>query len=413
LQTLTQITKAVILAVAVCALWSPIGVPVRAEKSPQNVPAALGPENEKPVAEVLVREAQKALSREDWEAAIREYEKLVKVAPGRADFLLNLAVAYYSAGQPSQAVPALRQALKIKPGLSAARDYLGASLAENGQCREALPHLRKSAKRVVDPHLKRSVGLSGVRCAMALGELDEAIDFIRQLNRAFPGDPEVLYLSAHVYSDLSIRASQELLFKAPASYQVRLLNAEALETQGKWDDAAAEYRQVLAQNPRLPGIHYRLGRLLLSAPKTATTLEDARREFEEELRVDPRNAGAQYVLGEIARKARQWPQAIERFSSAARLDPTFADAFIGWGKSLVSAGRPGEAAKPLESAVKLQPDNPVAHFQLATAYRRAGRTEDAERQFALHREASEKARQRTESIQRAVLGPPQTAEPPE
>ncbi len=50
------------------------------------------------------------------------------------------------------------------------------------------------------------------------------------------------------------------------SYQAHELNAEALEMRGKWDEAAKEYRAVLQQNPRLPGIHFRLGRLLLSKP---------------------------------------------------------------------------------------------------------------------------------------------------
>jgi tetratricopeptide (TPR) repeat protein len=359
------------------------------------------------------RDAQNALSREDWPAAIRGYERLVKLSPDRADFFLNLGIAYYSAGQPFEAVPALRQASKLKSDLTAARDYLGASLAQVGQCREALPLLKKSISRITDQHLKRVVGLGGVRCSMSVGQADEAIDFIRRLNRDLPNDPEILYLSVHVYSDLSMKASQDLLFKAPASYQVHLLNAEALETQERWDDAAYEYRQVLAKNPALPGIHYRLGRLLLSAPKKPTTTEDARREFEEELKIDPRNAGAEYVLGELARQARQWPQAIEHFSRVSKLNPTFADAFIGLGKSLVSAGRPEEAVKPLETAVRLQPENPVAHFQLATAYRRAGRKDEAEREFAAHRKTSEQARQRTEGIQNAVLGPPQTAEPPD
>jgi tetratricopeptide (TPR) repeat protein len=359
------------------------------------------------------REAQDALRREDWPAAIRGYEKLVKLSPGRADVFLNLGIAYYSAGQPLEAVPALRQASKLKPDLATARDYLGASLSQIGQCGAALPLLKKSISRITDQHLKRAVGLGGVRCAMSVGQAEEAIDFIRRLNRDLPNDPEILYLSVHVYSDLSMKASQDLLFKAPASYQVHLLNAEALETQERWDDAAYEYRQVLAKNSALPGIHYRLGRLLLSAPKKPTTTEDARREFEEELRIDPRNAGAEYVLGELARQARQWPQAIEHFSRVSQLNPTFADAFIGLGKSLVSAGRPEEAVKPLETAAKLQPENPVAHFQLATAYRRAGRKEEAEREFAVHRKTSEQARQRTEGIQNAVLGPPQTAEPPE
>src|SRR6058998_3557549 len=99
---------------------------------------------------------------------------------------------------------------------------------------------------------------------MSRSQPDEAVSFVQMLSREFPNDPEVLYLTVHLYSDLSIRASQKLLQTAPESYQVHLLNAEALETQGKWQEAAAEYRTVLSQNPRVPGIHYRMGRLLLS-----------------------------------------------------------------------------------------------------------------------------------------------------
>ena len=60
----------------------------------------------------------------------------------------------------------------------------------------------------------------------------------------------------------------------------------------------------------------------------------------------------------------------EHFSRAAKLDPTLADAFIGLGKSLAGAGRPADAVAPLEAAVKLQPENPVAHYQLAFRMRR-------------------------------------------
>ena len=71
---------------------------------------------------------------------------------------------------------------------------------------------------------------------------------------------------------------------------------------------------------------------------------------------------------------------------------------------------------PLETAEKLQPDNPVPHFHLATAYRRTGRRQDSDREFALHQQASEKARQTQQKIQAGVSGPqevlgPQAAEP--
>ena len=292
----------------------------------------------------------------------------------------------------------------------------GVELAETGQCREAVPMLAKSLSRLADKELQKMAGFDGIRCAMAADQMDSALDFIRVLNRELPRDPEVLYLAVHVFSDLSVRASQQLLFTSPGSYQVHELNAEALETQGRWNDAAMEYREVLKKNPRLPGIHYRLGRLLLSAPRTATSRDEARREFEEELKLNANNAGAEYVLGELAREDEQWPAAIEHFSHAAKLDAGFGDAFIGLGRSLISGGRPAEAVAPLEIAEKLLPDNPAAHFNLATAYRLTGRKPDADREFALHQQTSEKMRQMKEQIHAGVTGPqnpmgPQKDEP--
>jgi tetratricopeptide (TPR) repeat protein len=292
----------------------------------------------------------------------------------------------------------------------------GTDLAEAGQCGQALPLLTKSVSHLADKDLKKRVGFYGLRCAMAMNQTDPALDFIRMLTHEFPNDPEVLYLATHVFSDLSIRASQALLYTAPGSYQVHELNAEALETQGNWKDAAVEYHEVLKKNSNLVGIHYRLGRLLLSAPKTATSREEAGREFEEELKIDPTNAGAEYILGELAREDEQWPAAIQHFGRAAKLDAGFADAFIGLGRSLIAGGRAAEAISPLETAEKLQPDNPVPHFHLATAYRRSGRKQDADREFNLHQQTSEKARQSQQNIQAGVTGPqevlgPQKAEP--
>jgi len=123
-------------------------------------------------------------------------------------------------------------------------------LLETGRCAEGLPHVRKLYVRAA-PELKRKLGSSGVRCAMKLNQRSEAAALIEALNRDFPNDPDVLYLTVHTYSDLSLRASQALLFSHPDAYQVHQLNAESLEMQERWDDAAHEYRAVLEKNPQL------------------------------------------------------------------------------------------------------------------------------------------------------------------
>ncbi len=264
-------------------------------------------------------------------------------------------------------------------------------LAASGKCKEAIPLLKRALPQTSDKDLKRSAGLDGVRCAMASNQFDAAQDFLRMLNREFPGDPEVLYTSVHTYSDLATRASQQLAISAPNSAQAHELNAESLELQGKWDQAAKEYEAIAKQNPRLPGLHFRLGRLLLSAPNPpADVSERAKKEFQQELEIDPNNAGAEYVLGELARQESEWSDAIKHFSRAAELDAGFGDAFLGLGSALLSAKRFSEAIPPLETAVKLEPQNPGAHYNLATALNRAGRKQDADKEFAIHRQMTQK-----------------------
>jgi len=364
----------------------------------------------------IAADAEEALRRGDYAKAIVNLQKLERAAPGVAEVHANLATAYYSIGHFEEAAQQAREALKLKPSLTHAHFLAGLSLAQSDHCREALPYLEKDYPRAPEPQMKRAMGTEALRCAMFANDPSLAIDLVRLLNRDFPDDPDVLYLSSHVYSDLSTRASQRLLTTAPESFQAHQLNAEVLVIQGKLGDAAQEYRKVLSLNPSSPGIHYQLGELLLAGERGPDTLDQARREFEEELKLHPGNAGAEYELGEMARQARQWDEAIAHFNRALTLDPQFADALIGLGKSLVSAGRPEEAVAPLERSVKLEPGNANAHYQLSFAYRRLGRGQDAAKELAAYREIHEDTRRNMQRIRVGILGniaQPQTDSPPE
>jgi len=301
--------------------------------------------------------------------------------PGYSVPLLFIVTAVVAFGQTTKQFPA-------EVATSAQRAI---KLAQTGHCEEAVPALKRASQRIADRTVKRTAAFAGVRCAMLLNQMDSAVDFLRLLNHEFPNDPEVLALSVHTFSDLSTRAAQQLAMTAPNSVEAHKLNAEALEAQGKWEAAEKEYQLVLQKNPQLPGIHFLLGRLLLSKPDPGpTAAEDAKKEFQKELEIDPTNAGAEYVLGELAREESQWPEAIQHFSRATELDAGFGDAFLGLGTSLLSAKRFSEAIPPLETAVKLEPRNPGAHYSLATALTRAGRKHDADKEFAIHRQMTQK-----------------------
>jgi tetratricopeptide (TPR) repeat protein len=274
---------------------------------------------------------------------------------------------------------------------SATAAQRGIDLAAKGQCTEALPILKRAVVRPSAKQLKYRAGMATAKCAMSLGQAETAVQALFALRREFPKDPEVLYISTHYFSELASRASQELATEAPASYQAHELEAEAFESQGRWAEAAAEYQKILEQNGNAPGIHFRLGRVALSRGESEANTAEAKKEFEQELRIDPSNAAAEFSLGEIARRAGQWDEAVTHFSAAGRLDSGFAEAFLALGMSLSSAQRFADAVAPLEKYVKLVPEDPAGHYQLAIAYDRTGRKESAARELQLQRETAAKA----------------------
>jgi len=267
----------------------------------------------------------------------------------------------------------------------------GISLASKGRCREALPILTKVAAHLADKQIKYRALMSMARCAMSLERTETAVEALLVLNREFPHDPDVLYSTTHFYSELASRAAQELASNAPGSHQAQQLEAEAFESQENWDRAIAEYRKILEQEPKSPGIHYRVGRIFLS--KSPAEAENAIAEFNAELKIDPENASAEFLLGEIARQAGQWDEAIGHFSRASKIDEGFQEAYLALGMSLNSAGKFPDAIAPLQSYVKMQPGDPAGHYQLATAYARTGRKPDADREMVLQQKAAEKKSQ--------------------
>lgn len=253
-------------------------------------------------------------------------------------------------------------------------------LAETNHCDQALPQLRRMLGHVADPRLKKQAEMDGLKCALTVNSVDDALAFLMALNYDFKNDPEALYLGASALGDLSGRYGQSLLSNAPNSADAHIYSAENLEAQGKWDEAAAEYRRAIQLNPHQPGIHFRLGRMLLNRPQTANSAQEGERELAQELRIDPRNAEAEFILGDRAREAGQWQDAAAHFNRAVQIDPNFGDGYLGLGMTYLQSHRPQDATLPLERAARLEPNNPAVHAQLAQAYNEIGRTAEAQRE---------------------------------
>src|SRR6185369_11111028 len=219
----------------------------------------------------------------------------------------------------------------------------GITLGTRGHCKEAMPILKKVIPKLQDKDLLHDAVLARAQCGMATDQRDVVGESLLVLTREFPGDPKVLYITTRYYSELANRTAQELIQKAPSSPEAETLIAEAFQAQGKWDDAAAQFRKILEQNPNQPGMHYQLGRILLSKPLDPAVTEEARKEFEAELKINPTSPAAEFMLGDLAWRNQNADDAIAHFSRVTQFDTGLAEAYLGLGMALNAAGKYGEA----------------------------------------------------------------------
>jgi tetratricopeptide (TPR) repeat protein len=261
-------------------------------------------------------EGDRALADGKYGEAERIYLALRDKAPAVAEVHAKLGVTYYQEGKFSEAIAPLRQALKLKPSLPKLDAVLAMSLSELGRYEEALPGLQRGFRQTTDLVLKRMAGLHLQRAYTGLGKDGEAVGVALELSRRFPDDPEILYHTGRVFSNYAYMQTMRLTRVAPDSAWTHLAAGEANESQGLWDAAISDYRRVLAVAPNRPGLHFRIGRALLSRARDAAggggamDDADAMKEFEAELAVDPTSANAAYEIAEIHRKAGRLDQAL-------------------------------------------------------------------------------------------------------
>ena len=271
---------------------------------------------------------------------------------------------------------------------SSARIERGVDLAAKGKCSEALAILRKPIPASVGEQLRYNAAMASAQCGMSVDQADVVVESLLLLNREFPDDAKVLYITSRYYSELANRAARKLSVKAPSSAEGQLLMAEAYQVRGDFESATAKYRRILEQYPKQPGVHYQLGQIILA--KTPTATEEAKREFEAELEVNPNSPAAEYMLGELAWRAMNSDEAIPHFSRATELDVSLAQPYLGLGVALNAVGRFTDAIDALKKYVRLNPGDPAGYYQLAIAYSRIGNKQEAERQRTLQLDAEEK-----------------------
>jgi tetratricopeptide (TPR) repeat protein len=134
----------------------------------------------------------------------------------------------------------------------------------------------------------------------------------------------------------------------------------ALEQQGRYAGALAEYREALRLNPARHQVHFTIGNVLEKMDQPAEALV----EYRECLRMDPQVPALHGAAGCALAAQGKLEEALKELAEATRLDPYYALPHIETAKIFFKQGRDHEAVDELHVALQAAPDD----FQvLATA----------------------------------------------
>jgi len=345
----------------------------------------------------LLREAQQALTRGDYDRAIPIFQELVRADSKSPSLVLMLGVAQYQKGDFASAAASFRKSLRLRPKFPVADAFLGLSETQLGKTEQTPERLRRafaSNDPAIDSQLKRLLGMSLGKHYVESGSTLEAEQVYLTLMQNYPNDTEIVYQSFWLHLGRADQLMRVMLAEAPNSFRTHQMLGHLLAGKRLYPAAIERFRLALKENPSAPGLHYEIGNLFLAGgdSKSAAT------EYEKELRLNPQHAGSYYQLAEIAARNQEPDRAWELYQKTLQWDRTHVNAMVGLATALLSKDRPEEALPYCQSAVKIAPSNPRGHYLLSRVYRTLGRSTEAAAELAIFEKLQKEASSETANL---------------
>jgi len=149
------------------------------------------------------------------------------------------------------------------------------------------------------------------------------------------------------------------------------------ENSNELDQARNPYRILVESYPREANVHYAYGKFLSKLDQ-----DEAIGEYERELEVSPSHVPARIEAGYLYLKKGEFDKALSYAREAEDLAPRNALPHNLLGRIFMAMAQPDDAVPELEEATRLAPNIVDFHLTLANAYRKAGKKELAEKEFA-------------------------------
>lgn len=300
-----------------------------------------------------------AQKRSDLDAARTSFERVLTLRPGDPPTLRRLGELELAAGHTDAARARFTALLASDPAYAAAaHDGLGRVEMLRGDAAGATAAAAHFEEALARQPRATSVHYQLGMAYRKLGQADKARAHLAAFAEAPVAAPDPLI---DALAGLNTGTRQHVI-----------AGTQALQA-GRPADAAAEYRQALAAQPRNAEVWGNLGIALQRMQDFAGAEESYRKALE----VDPGAVRAHYNLGSLLARRGAHQEGIEHLQTAVRLDPDLVDARFNLATALLESGDAAGALAQYDEILKRSPGDLVARYNRGTTLLRLGRAREA------------------------------------
>ena len=291
--------------------------PLAAEQAQEILRVAPGD----PRARLILGAAQRLTGQ--LQAALALLEPLAQEQPRAASVHLELGTALAEAGRTSEAVEALRHAVKLRPDLPDGWRLLADQLDASGDAAGAeLTRALYIKAATRDPRLMEAAA------ALVENALPRAEASLRAHLAAFPNDVAALRMLAEVAGRLqrfgeAQRLLEQCLTLAPGFDAARHNYVTVLNRQGKPAEALPHVERLLAKEPRNPGYRNLKAAVLANLGDYPLSIE----VYEEVLKEFPEQPKIWMSYGHSLRTSGRRAESVTAYRRAIAMEPTLGEAY--------------------------------------------------------------------------------------
>jgi protein O-GlcNAc transferase len=179
------------------------------------------------------------------------YLKLLKSLPNNPEIVRHFAILRFQQGQPAKAIEMLEKACAANPQSAELPYSLGNMLLQAGRTAEAETQFRRSL--AIAPDFPDAIANLGAALRIN-GRYAEAVGYLRRAIELLPSSINPLANLGFILVFMNDYAAAEEIFKRalridPKDQEQRLALAQTQYRRGKYANAIASYRELLAAQP--------------------------------------------------------------------------------------------------------------------------------------------------------------------